>query len=478
LETDQTQSILFSPQHQPQPQPQRKLGTTAIVGCDNIRHDTIGHTSRCSCSTNETEMVELPGETGRNEEKMHSTLPCTQPQQQQHHQSCDSQPLPPTTTTTATRCLNKDDDHFNVDDDDTCNNEMDQPPPSPWSKGKEEYVSQQWGALDACMGTWPRCTTIGLRIVVPLWVLTVLCVVFGTMVARYEAPIEYDQNDGLCMERFLFHHLHEGEGTDTNITTTTATTTTTTTTATTLLDLLTAMPILCLERYLQSKNNGSSSSIEKEEEEDDDDEDDDESQQHQELLALWTSFASTNTTSSDDDDDDGDSLVSIFPVVELGFDNSSINSTLVELMDYMEACTEVSTRMLNDRGADRTIQQQQQQGNATQTSSLSTVCSDLTFQWIRCWNTTLYGGMNPLRPSSEQIGAADIQSDYYYQVWKHDQERLYDQYVVDYNCSSDRIDHDNNRYNGECNTMALNQSIMDATGSWSCSENIGGSSWF
>lgn len=293
--------------------------------------------------------------------------------------------------------------HDGLDHDDTGDEESYLEYLKLWA-GKDEVITR-FRRVNACMDAWPRSTAIIIRIMIPLWLLACIALLFGTMVAQFEAPVEYEQNDGVCAEWFVTGDVQLDNTSH----------------------LVYDMPTLCMDYYLHTKNNRSTYEGRPE-------------------LALWIAIMASNGVS--------------FPPIEIGFENASINSTLMELGDYMEICEEVSERVLYNLN----LVNNTQRGNST-----PVVCSELTFNWIRCWNSTVYGGMNPYRATNEQIVASDNQSEYYYEVWKQDQARLYDQYMSEYNCADTDL---------KCIGLAMNQSVAEATGSWSCSNNVGGSSWF
>jgi hypothetical protein len=96
-------------------------------------------------------------------------------------------------------------------------------------------------------------------------------------------------------------------------------------------------------------------------------------------------------------------------------------------------------------------------------TSLILATSDLTFNWIRCWNETEVGSLKTFHPSPLQIQAAADQTSFYRSVWKEDRERIFREYLADE--SIGRIE-------------ALNWSVLEATGRDHCTANIGGTAWF
>jgi hypothetical protein len=96
-------------------------------------------------------------------------------------------------------------------------------------------------------------------------------------------------------------------------------------------------------------------------------------------------------------------------------------------------------------------------------TSFALARSDLSFNWVRCWNETEVGSLKTLHPSPLQIQAAADQPSFYRSVWEEDRERIFSEYLADE--SIDPIE-------------ALNLSILEATGRDHCRENIGGTAWF
>jgi hypothetical protein len=144
------------------------------------------------------------------------------------------------------------------------------------------------------------------------------------------------------------------------------------------------------------------------------------------------------------------------PPADPGF-NGDINKSLKEVdSSYMVFCEETATKVIT-RLIDLTS------AGATTTYLLR----DLTFDWVRCWNTTIFGNLNPFKATNSMMNAADNQDKFYSEMWRSDQARLYDQYLINSNCTE-----------FDCRKDAFDQSVKDATGSSMCSVNIGASAWF
>lgn len=124
--------------------------------------------------------------------------------------------------------------------------------------------------------------------------------------------------------------------------------------------------------------------------------------------------------------------------------------------------------------------------------------SSLTFDWVRCWDTEIYGkqrvlcvryrslfalrqltrccvecnrsllagAQNPFRPSKEQISAANNQSSFYAATWDANRLRLLNYYLEEFDCA-----------NTTCRIEAHDRSLHEATGSDMCAVNNGASAW-
>jgi hypothetical protein len=146
-----------------------------------------------------------------------------------------------------------------------------------------------------------------------------------------------------------------------------------------------------------------------------------------------------------------------FPDVVLGFEGQAAGDVLTEIQNYTATCSQIALELAQDL-INFTI------------DDLQSGVDDLTFNWIRCWNSTLYGDdRNPFKARKDQIVAANNQSAFYHESWRQQQELLYKQYLEKNNCAADDV---------QCIDEANEQSIYDATGSGYCSVNTGGSAWF
>lgn len=141
--------------------------------------------------------------------------------------------------------------------------------------------------------------------------------------------------------------------------------------------------------------------------------------------------------------------------------NNDTTTLLADMESHMEDCSKNTNKML-DAYIDlleETVQLE--------------MTHPLTFNWIRCWDTELYGDVNPSRASREKIRAASNQTNFYREKWQEDQNRLYEEYS---GYDSTQIE---NCTGLLCYDMlAMNRSIKEATGRDSCGKNMGGTAWF
>ena len=116
----------------------------------------------------------------------------------------------------------------------------------------------------------------------------------------------------------------------------------------------------------------------------------------------------------------------------------------------------------------------------------------LTFNWIRCWNTTQFGHSDPFRPSPTQIEASlyTHQWDYFVAEWNLHRLELYHNLTQQYGCDAipSQVDvttttttttnSNSTMSRVECYWEATKQSVVTATGGKGCDANTGSSAWF
>lgn len=144
------------------------------------------------------------------------------------------------------------------------------------------------------------------------------------------------------------------------------------------------------------------------------------------------------------------------PVVTPMMNFSDPESTMDELNSYMQVCKDTANTALQ-----HFIDYKQLELEAATQGSL-------TFNWIRCWNTTIYGDVNPMYPDKAQLSAAVNQSQFYYDSWKSNQTALYYEYLLEKNIT------DTSYFDKD----AFDRSVEDATGETMCGCNKAASAWF
>ncbi len=145
-----------------------------------------------------------------------------------------------------------------------------------------------------------------------------------------------------------------------------------------------------------------------------------------------------------------------FPVVSPGINNSDVETTMNEIKEYMKVCTDASSAALENFIEYKRLELEA----ATQGS--------LTFNWIRCWDTEIYGDVNPPFADKAQLSAAVNQSQFFYDSWKLNQTAYYEQYRREKNITDESVfDKD-----------AYDKSVENATGESMCDVNRAASAWF
>jgi hypothetical protein len=190
--------------------------------------------------------------------------------------------------------------------------------------GEDVDDKKKYPRLNKCFNTFPRCTAICVRIVIPLWILISISLVFGLVLANFEAPGEYASNDETVKERYVLSLFPANE-----------------TTAG-----LTNMSRNCLDYYSNIKYNRTA--------------------------VVKNPFLTLvgNAEFSDHN----------FPNISVGFDDQTPESVLGEAMEYANVCADLAEDMYEVLY------------NYTASVVNEEILSDLTFNWIRCWNSSSVGG--------------------------------------------------------------------------------------
>jgi hypothetical protein len=293
-------------------------------------------------------------------------------------------------------------------------------------------LKQMW------LDNFPRLHGIIFRILAPLWILVAISLLLGHVLAGYEEESEYQANDGVMVNRFLFQQLPYRE----------------------TIDFMLELPTTCFDSYLLLKKNNTNVTLPPE---------------FEYLFGEdFLDLPSFNNSANGDGDE---------------FD---------QIAEYMVACEALGLEIVSSRI------------NFTDTKAAFAAATGtaLSFDWIRCWDTDVYGmymrciswleqlciekwklirpcirlfihgwlancyvayttgDVNPVFPNKEQIQAANNQSDFYASMWEMSRVELFDKYMDEYECT-----------NITCEEEALERSIYEATGSGMCGLNNGGSAW-
>jgi hypothetical protein len=256
---------------------------------------------------------------------------------------------------------------------------------------------------------FPRSHCILFQIVLPFAVIILVTFYLGIFLAKFEKREEIVANDAIAIGRNSYHMNSSdlnGNPYENNLRT--------------MFELRT----ICFDHYLDKKNSNISN------------------------------ITSVNETIIDLD---SISLVSTlvgqdFPNVSLGFD-SNPQKTISEIESYMKICKDAGTEIL-EKFIDFSAKELKAASQDT-----------MTFNWIRCWDTSTLGDVNPYFPTDAQLKAASEQEEFYFESWRLDQTKLYEKYSEI--CTND-----------SCQQEAYDNSVIDATGSRMCGINEGASAWF
>lgn len=141
-----------------------------------------------------------------------------------------------------------------------------------------------------------------------------------------------------------------------------------------------------------------------------------------------------------------------FPQVPPGFSDDP-QETIHEIKDYLQVCEDAGSELIK--------------GFIEITTAKIQSTSDMTFNWMRCWNTTELGHVNPFLATRSQLDASGEQADFYAMMWMNDQKMKYKQYIDEAECQS-----------LSCRKDAHAKSVAEATGADMCDINKGATAWF
>ena len=282
---------------------------------------------------------------------------------------------------------------------------------------------------------FPRTNAIIFDVVLPLLLIIAVTVVLGIFLAEFEIDNEIKTNDEIVRAQFeLLEYPYQND-----------------------LSLLLVLPSICLHYFVDQKNqkpkpfNISSSQATISNIASD--------------MAIDTIINNTDNTSAALDvkmtisTHINETIISQiielaghnFPPVTPGFDSNQ-SFTIHQMQSYVDVCSAAASKILN----------------TIPPTERAEVAQSLSFNWMRCWNTTELGDVNPFYANNSQVEAATHQEEFYYKSWKRNQTSLYNRYMLDQNCTN----------GASCQQKIYELSVRDATGSTMCAINKGASAWF
>lgn len=273
---------------------------------------------------------------------------------------------------------------------------------------------------------WPRTIAV-LSKMFSLWTLICWSLALGFALATLESPQEIISNDAIVASSFVVSNLPVNQ----------------------TMEALVSLPTTCTAKFLTAYNESGKS------------------------LGLATLFNDTT--------DFNYSIINLtwnglaFPVetfLEVYHPNVSLPNvtirdqvSLADLYEYLVECEELTTALLRALAKD----------SAEVAVNIAQATQTLTFNWIRCWNSSdpdLGIDRSPWVPNQAQINASANQSGFFRDTWLQSRESLQQQYEEEWNCTGDV------QNMTKCQFDARNVSIQDASGGDGCGDNTGASAWF
>jgi hypothetical protein len=268
---------------------------------------------------------------------------------------------------------------------------------------------------------FPRLHGILFRVLLPLWIMVLITILLGIVLARFEIDGEIEANNAIMRGKYELSKYPYDE----------------------TLNFLFGLPTICFDYYLYKKLDKTG----------------DTNYTMDGLMGGETQQDMLDATFTYNKNNIANLTLWVgdrFPPVEVGDDNDDPAIAVSEIREYLGVC--------ENAGADL-IQNFVEITSARRDTALT---DTMSFNWMRCWNTTELGTVNPLYANSIHLEAAGNQIDFYDEMWFLDQQQLYQQYLNDSNCTSDV----------SCQKEAHEKSVVDATGADMCDINVGGSAWF
>lgn len=289
-----------------------------------------------------------------------------------------------------------DDKDYHVDDDDDNDNEN-----AMGMTIRYRNIKKFW------LDNFPRTHGILFNVLLPLWIVVLVTLALGNILAKLEIGNETDANDQIMRSRYNTINYPYDQ----------------------TVNFMNGLPTLCFDYYLAQKaiaQGNINSDI----------------------------IVNNNNTDTIDLSNLSGWVGNKFPPVSPGY-NDDPEDIIREIKSYMEVCQDAGKEIITNFIDFTKKQVKDAAENA------------MTFHWMRCWNTTLYGDVNPIFPSNEQLNAAADQTTFFIESWELNQTALYGEFLIDDNCVT-----------VSCQREAHDKSIEQATGSTMCDINKGASAWF
>ena len=267
---------------------------------------------------------------------------------------------------------------------------------------------------------FPRLHGILFRVLLPLWIMVGFTILLGMVLAKFEINDEIEENNAIMRGKYELIKYPYDE----------------------TLNFLFGLPTVCFDYYLYKKTNETDANY-----------------TMTGLMGGDTQQDMIDATHTYNEDNIANLTLWVgdrFPPVEVGYDNDDPLITISEIKEYLQVCEDAGSDLI------------QNFIDITSAKMESTSTNTMSFNWMRCWNTTELGSVNPIHADAEQLVAAGNQSEFYRGMWLLDQRNLYEQYIIDANCTS----------SSSCQKDAHAKSIGAATGSDMCDINLGASAWF
>ena len=279
--------------------------------------------------------------------------------------------------------------------------------------------------FDLWVHNFPRTHVITFRIFVPMFFIILATVFLGKLLALLEWTTEIESNNAMLRSRHQMVNPYEER-----------------------ISVLSAIPTLCFDYYTHQKfpeyglSNNSIPS------------------------AISTIIDSQGSVDQIDDFFVGDETSISAQFAKLSFPpiRSEIDPDPEVVINEIDSFMSICKDIVNEITLKVAEEAKEELESASQ--------DELTFHWMRCWNTTELYSVNPIIPNKDQLAASWNQAEFFEENWKKNQMDLYEKYKIEYNCPPE----DSPRTN--CHNDAYEKSLEEATGREMCSTNTAASAWF